>query len=134
GDLPRFGVAQAAERGDELRFSLVHRPSPLALAPWMALVSRGSGHGCWDMIMSALGNWIIRWLDNPKLIIWIVEQGGHIHPTLAQSVESALVEGVPHQTAADGVTDSHIRPSHSKVRPAMRFLWGLVLSGALRRR
>ena len=77
-DLPRFCVSPHVEIDPKLRFSLVQRPAPYELAPQMSLVSDVSVSK-WDDVLSHIARWLVRYLGDPRLIIWIAERGGQIH-------------------------------------------------------
>lgn len=90
GDLARFGVQPDASEDDKLAFSLMCRPAPYARGPRMALVYRshvGASH--WDAVMHQLARWLIRHLDDPKLILWVAKQGGALHSDFAWLIEGA---------------------------------------------
>lgn len=84
-DLERFGVPPKDIVNNPLKFSLLRRPSPYTLAPWMSLVSRGDIPGAdLDKIMTQLARWLVRHLDDPALLLWIVEQGGQLNADLVE--------------------------------------------------
>jgi hypothetical protein len=89
-DLPRFGVPPRTEVDDKLAFSLIRRPTPYPLAPRMALVSGGAEEGGWDAVMFYLGRWLLRHLNDPKLIHWLALRGGQLHPRWALLIEQEL--------------------------------------------
>ena len=41
----------------------------------MALASSGVDAGRWDSVMLHLARWIVQHLNDPALVIWLVEQG-----------------------------------------------------------
>jgi hypothetical protein len=130
-DLTRFRVPPRTDKDDEISFSLIRRPSPSHLAPWMALTSYGSTFGDWDQVMQQLATWLIRHLDAPALIIWFAEQGGQIHPHLALRIEARLDE-LTKLERGDGASElARIRDNASMAipRPLMRTLWSLLLAG-----
>ena len=111
-DLVRFQIAPDREIDRALTFSLLHRPTPYKRASWMSLVlvDRWSV-GEWDDVMYQLARWLVRHLDDPKLLLWIAGRGGPIHPLLGALVKERLSRDPP--------------------RPIMRTLWRLVLAGRL---
>ena len=54
-DLSRFGVQPNPKPNNLLEFSLIRRPSPYTLAPWMTLVDEGTGGNAWDKVYASLG-------------------------------------------------------------------------------
>lgn len=78
-DLARFGVPPHVEVDTKLRFSLIRRPAPYDRTQPMQLVSGVSPETQWDGVMSHLARWLVRHLDDPRLVIWIVERGGQLH-------------------------------------------------------
>ena len=79
-DLDHFGATSHTDDRNQLAFSLIKRPSPYTLAPWMTIVDHGSGSSAWDGIMFHLARWLTRHLDDPALVLWLAENGGWLHP------------------------------------------------------
>jgi hypothetical protein len=112
-DLIRFGVTPNSNADKKLAFSLVRRPAPYGRAPWMALMKENHSEGSeWDDVMVQIGRWLARHLDDPKLILWLAKRGGKPQFRFRRLITDALGEHPP--------------------RPAMKTLWGLVLSGRVR--
>lgn len=119
-DLPRFGVPRSElfniSQNEEFKFSLLSRPAPSHLAPWMSLVDFNGWNGSnADNVMDALAKWLARHLEQPEAIFWVIEQGSNLSPLFEQHLRSALKD------------ESHLKP-------AMRKLWELVVSGSVRSR
>ena len=133
GDLSRFGVQPNSERNDPLKFSLIHRPSPYTHAPWMTLVDEGATGSEWDKVMFHLARWLMRHLDDPKLLLWLTRHGGQIRRQFRAWINQRLKE--LDQFERDGNTDelNHIRDNapHAIPRPMMRVLWRLLLAGRM---
>jgi hypothetical protein len=112
-DLGRFGVNARPEKDDRLSFSLFARPTPYMRAPLMRLVQSGRSDSQWDDVMLHLARWLVRHLDDPKLIYWVAKQGGHLHPTFRLLIAERL--------------------SKHPVSPSVQKLWRLILAGRTRR-
>ena len=89
-DLSCFGVAQKSANENEPKFSFIKRPSPKA--PFMVLVDVGVPNGEWDEVMRHLGNWLVRHLDDPKLVLWVAKQGGCLHYEFKELIQQKLKE------------------------------------------
>ena len=89
-DLDSFGVGPRAEQDEDLAFSLIRRPSPYTHAPWMALVDESVSAGRWDDVMFHLCRWLIRHLDDPKLVLWLTARGMPIHREFVDRVRMAV--------------------------------------------
>lgn len=95
-DLPRFKVAAESDVNEELSFSLTHRPSPYSLAPWMRLVSPAfARYGGLDKVMAHLARWLVRHLDDPRLLLWVAANGTRLHENLAYMIAEALGKRSP---------------------------------------
>lgn len=94
-DLQRFGVNASPASHDGPAFSLLHRPAPHRLAPWMGLANAGAGGSQWDAVMPHLARWLCRHLDEPKLVLWIAKQGGQLDAQFAWQVNHALATTPP---------------------------------------
>ena len=111
-DLERFGVRANAKLDENLKFSVLARPSPYTLSAPMRLVRHYGQHdGNVDEVMSWLAQWLARHVDDEKLLLWVAGHGPHLHSTLAWHIERALKE--------------------YQVRAPMARLWRLVLAGRL---
>ncbi|QQS03374.1 MAG: SIR2 family protein [Fibrobacterota bacterium] len=133
-DLARFGVPPRAEVDAKLRFSLVRRPASYDRASSIQLVSGGIVGSQWDDVMSQLSRWLVRHLDDPRLVIWIAEQGGQLHDRWLRLIEQELDRF--ESLERDGKTTelSEIRQHAPKAIPGplMRTLWRLLHSGQVK--
>ena len=129
-DLIRFGVPPKASVDEKLAFSLMRRPIPYDLAPQMTFADSGAHEGHHDEVMWQLTRWLIRHLDSPALLLWLVKQGGRLHTNLADRIahrmdELAALENRGEREKLDG-----IRSNAPDAIPSarMRTLWGLLLA------
>ena len=135
-DLVRFGVAPQATEDSKLAFVLTNRPSPYPLAPWMCIASDGEQNSRWDDVMHQLANWLVRHLDNPALLLWLVKEGGQLHDQMAWRVERCLERFAHLEREGKAVELDDIRANAPDAvpRPLMRTLWGMLLSGCVKSR
>ena len=135
-DLARFDVPPKARKNEELAFSLTRRPAPYELAPRMALVDSGTGQCRWDKVMVQIARWLIRHLDDPALLLWLVKRGGAVHEEMAMSVEVRMEELARLETNGESEKLEEIRANSPRAipRPEMRTLWHLLLTGRLKTR
>ena len=133
-DLERFGVPPRAKVNDQLVFALTHRPSPYDLAPWMTLVDSGTGQGHWDNVIAEIARWLIRYLDDPALLLWFVKRGGRLHDGMARCIERRLEELALLETSDDQDKLERIRADAPRAIPrhGMRKLWHLLIDGRVR--
>lgn len=134
GDLTRFGVPPQDEVDTKLRFSLIRRPALYDRAPPMLLASGGITGSQWDDVMLHLARWLVRHLDDPRLVIWIAERGGQLHDRWPWLIEHELDRFA--SLERDGKTSelNEIRLHAPKAIPGplMRTLWRLLLSGRVK--
>ena len=130
-DLGRFGVPPEATADDKLTFSLTRRPSPYPLAPSMCIVDAGARGSRWDEVMRQLARWLIRHLDDPALLLWLVKRGGQLHDELVRSIEHRLDELANLKRDGNTAELARIREGAPKAIPGplMRTLWRLLLTG-----
>ena len=137
-DLGRFGVPAQTAVDKALAFSLICRPGPYPLAPWMAMADGGNRASSWDKVMHHLACWLTRHLDDPKLLLWLVKQGGQLHDQLIWLIEQRLEELAKLERDGDGDAAelARIRENAPNAipRPAMRTLWRLLLNGRVKSR
>jgi hypothetical protein len=133
-DLSRFGVPSKQEVDAKLQFNLVDRPTPYMLAPRMRLATGGTPNSDWDQVMFHLSRWLIRHLNDPQLILWLVGQGGRLHDRMEWLVDVRLNELA--ELERDGkVSELRDIRSHSPnaiPSPHMRTLWRVLLSGRVK--
>lgn len=110
-DLQRFGVRGSF---DCHSFSLLTRPSSAEKACMMALVARERFMGSpLDRLMRHLGQWLAKHVEDPRLLAWVVREGGCVHPGFSHALSDSL--------KSESVS-SHVR-----------ILWQMVLLGRMRR-
>jgi hypothetical protein len=133
-DLPRFGVPPRDEVDMKLRFSLVRRPASYDRAPPMLLASGGICESQWDEVMFHLARWLVRHLDDPRLIIWIAEHGGQMHERWPWIIEHELDRFAALER--DGKTSERdeiiLHAPKAIPGPLMHTLWRLLLSGRVK--
>lgn len=132
-DLGRFGVSAKVDdpNRDKLDFSLVCRPTPYWLAPWMAIVDAGQRRPQWDDVVGHLAHWLLRHLDDPRLLLWLIKRGGQLHDQLVWLIERRLDDLGKHISSGNATELDRIRANAPCAipRPAMRTLWRLLLNG-----
>lgn len=133
-DLHRFDVPPKADMDEKLTFSLTRRPLPYRRAPLMTVVDAGVRCSTWDDVMRQLARWLIRHLDDPKLLLWLVKQGGQLHDDLAWLIEHRLGELDELESKGDEIKLAQIRAGAPNAIPGppMRVLWRLLLSGRVK--
>ena len=134
GDLARFGTPPRDAVDAKLRFSLIRRPASYDRAPSMLLASGGISGSQWDDVMLHLARWLVRHLDDPRLVIWISERGGQLHDRWPWLIEHeldrfALLE---HDGKASELDEIRLHAPNAIPGPLMRTLWRLLLSGRVK--
>lgn len=133
-DLPRFLVPPHEEVDTKLRFSLIRRPAPYDRAPPMLLASGGVSGSQWDDVMFHLARWLVRHLNDPRLVIWIAERGGQMHdrwPWLIEHEQDrfAALEREGKTSERDEIL---LHAPKAIPDPLMRTLWRLLLSSRVK--
>lgn len=133
-DLERFGVPPHTAMDDKLAYSLTSRPAPYPLAPWMTMVNTGHRSSAWDAVMHQLACWLIRHLDDTRLLLWLIKHGGQLHDQFTLLIERRL-NGLD-KLVNNTIELDRIRTNAPKAipRPAMRTLWRLLLNGQVKSR
>ena len=133
-DLGRFGVPPRTTVDDKLTFSLTRRPSPYPLAPSMCIVDAGARGSRWDEVMRQLARWLIRHLDDPGLLLWLVKRGGQLHDDLVWWIEHRLDELAKLERDGNTAELARIREGAPNAIPGplMRTLWRLLLTGRVK--
>lgn len=133
-DLRRFGVPPRDEIDTKLRFCMVRRPAPYHLAPPMALVSGGVAAIEWDAVMHQLAIWLLRHLNDPRLLLWIAQHGGSVHWRLEWYIHDELERLVTleREGKTKELLDIQAHAPNAVPEPVMRTLWRLLLSGRVK--
>lgn len=133
-DLPRFNVPPHAEVDTKLRFSLIRRPAPYERAPQILLASGGVSVSQWDDVMFQLARWLVRYLDDPRLIIWIAKCGGQLHDRWSWMIEHELDRFAALLRDSKSSERDEILLLSPKAIPGphMSTLWRLLLSGRVK--
>jgi len=134
-DLIRFGVPPHEESDDKLHFSLIRRPASYDRAPPMQLTSAGISESEWDAVMRNLAPWLVRHLDDPRLVIWIAQHGGQLHYRWRWLMEDQLNRIASLELEGNTAELDEIRSQSPNAipRPTMRILWSLLLSGRVKK-
>jgi hypothetical protein len=133
-DLTRFGVTPKPKIDEDLRFSLIRRPAPYPLAPWMALLNHGGGGSRWDKVMLQLANWLVRHLNDPALLLWLTRRGGQLHEDFAFTIERRLDQIALYRQTGNQKEISELREGAENAIPVkpMEKLWRLLLAGRIK--
>lgn len=133
-DLERFGIPAKKKTDGNLRFSLIRRPAPYDHVPPMRLVSGGDSESKWDDVMFHLARWLVRHLDDPRLVIWIAERGGQLHDRLLWLIEHELDRFASLECEGKTSELNEIRLHAPKAIPGplMRTLWRLLVSSRVK--
>jgi len=134
GDLSRFGLPPRDEVDTKLRFSLIRRPAPYDRAPPMLLASGGITGSQWDDVMFHLARWLVRHLDDPRLVIWIAERGGQLHDRWPWLIEHELdrFASLEREEKTSELFEIRLHAPKAIPGPLMRTLWRLLLSGRVK--
>ena len=133
-DLARLGVPSHDEVDAKLRFSVIRRPAPYDRAPPMLLVSGGIIDSQWDDVMIHLARWLVRHLDDPRLVIWIAQRGGQLHDRLQWLIDHELDRFASLKREGKTAELDEICLHAPKAIPGhfMRTLWRLLFSGRVK--
>lgn len=134
GDLSRFGVPPRDEVDTNLRFSLVRRPATYGCAPLMVLASGRVTGSNWDEVMFHLARWLMRHLDDPRLIIWIAERGGQLHDGWRSMIERELdrFASLRREGKTSELNEIRLHAPKAIPSPLMHILWRQLLGGRVK--
>lgn len=134
GDLARFDVPPREETDANLRFSLIRRPAPYDRAQSMLLASGGVTGSLWDDVMFQLARWLVRHLNDVRLLIWVADRGGKLNERWLLLIEYELDRFATLER--DGKTSEldeiRLHSPEAIPGPLMRALWNLLLSGRVK--
>ena len=98
--------------------------------PGMVLAALANPCGQWSNTSDHLAHWLVRHLDNPKLVLWIVNRGSRLHAEFKHSIESQLnkLAKLKQEGKTDELKQIRANAPNALPRPLMRTLWRLVLA------
>lgn len=133
-DLGRFCVPAHVEPNPKLRFSLIRRPAPYERARPMQLASDGIADIGWDEVMFQLARWLVRHLNDPRLVIWIAQSGGRLHDRWLWLIERELdrLASLDSDGKSGELAEIRSQAPNAIPGPLMRSLWRLLISGRMR--
>ena len=87
-----------------------------------------------DRVMNNLMDWLIRHLNDPKLVLWIAKKGGHLHSRFNRKIETKLehLAQLEHDGKYQELKSIRRVAPNAVPSPFMRILWKLILSGRLK--
>lgn len=129
-DLQRFGMSPRGSGDETLHFSLICRPSPYHLSPFMMLFAGDEFHNRWDDIMYHLASWLIKYLNDPRLLINLAKGGGQLHPQFRKMISDKIVGYSRLEREGKFAELAEIRTNFPMAIPCkqMKILWQLFLS------
>ena len=133
GDLSRFGISPQALMDAKLRFSLINRPASYKHAPRMTLVGSNPDTD-WDTVMYHVACWLMRHLNDPQLIYWLVKNGSRLHEKLAGLIESRLdyLNNLNREGESDELDEIRANSPNAIPDARMQLLWHLLLRGRVK--
>ena len=128
--LARFGVPAKLTGDEQLKFSMTCRPTPYTFASWMTLVDAGPRSSLWDDAMRHLAHWLIRHLNDPALVLWIVTRGAQLHEFFARDVGNRIdqLARLEREGKTTELDDIRASAPNAIPSPLMRTLWRLLLT------
>lgn len=133
--LTGFGVPADSDLDPKATYSFMWRPPALKHAAPMSLVSSGRGAiSSLDKVMAQIGRWLARHLNDPRLVVWLAQRGGRLHPEFVWQIERELDRSAELERSNDVAELANIRANAPNAIPSqlMRVLWGYVLHGRLK--
>lgn len=103
-------------------FSLVKRIPSTQYAIPMSLGSMSCRHNNIDDVMWQIMQWLCRHLNDPRLLLWLVQNVGTLNPCFCDLIENRMIDSLSYENE-DKV---------DKLEPSMERLWNLYLNGFIR--
>lgn len=134
-DLKLFSVEPQVKRDESLNYSFAFRPAPYKLAAPMALIPNSNcATSALDPPMFHLARWLLRHLDDPKLILKITSLGSFFHPKLKSLIQHQLDRIDLLKARNDHVSLKKLKDESPKCIPSdwLRVLWDLLLANQIK--
>ena len=130
----QFGISPNFKIDNERKFSLIDRPSPEDCSSWMKLMGVDEGIPPFDKIMENLIEWLMRHLNDSKLIGWISRQRGSMHREFIRRVDSQIADLTRLEIDGNQGKLNDIRKNAPNAIPnsSMRVFWDLLISNRVK--
>ena len=132
-DLNRFGVTPDSQADYDLKYSFINRPAPYSNASWMALVGNGRDTK-WDNTMFQIARWLVRHLNDPNLIFWLLENGIQLNGELFKLIETKLddLSELEREGKFSELDEISSNSPNAIPNEKMRLVWRLLLTGRVK--
>ena len=129
-DLSRFGIPFKGFP-DDYTFSLFNRPSPSHLSPNMTFSAPIYANSNWDKVMEGLGNWVVRHLNDPELVLFILKHGSVLNSQLLWNVNREIETQKEKAKLDDSAYFDELKSlsPNAVISEDMFKVWSLVLNG-----
>ena len=133
-DLSLFGVRANAKKDENLKYSIVRRPTPYNRASLMSIVCSSNDVGGWDDVMFHLARWLVRHLNDPLLIWWIVKNGDQLNEHFAELLNQRFEEIAKLEQSSNIAELDLIKVNAPNAIPraVLRPLWKLIIAGRVK--
>ena len=84
-----------------------------------------------DEVMGHLAHWLVRHLNDPSLVLWLVEHGGQLHEWFTRHVAACIKRLIRLEAEGETAELDRIGAGAANAIPCapMRTIWGLLLTG-----
>jgi hypothetical protein len=139
-DLKRLGIhSNNTDKGIK-KYSLLARPAQYHDALYMSVLSKDGAQTFSDRVMQHMERWLCRYLDEPKLLLWIAQSSGGISSSFKQSIQESLNRTARLETSQIEAEKEKFKElseisagcADAIPRQEMRRLWEQVLAGRLK--
>ena len=111
-DLTRFSITPDKSHNDSFTFSLIHRPTPYKMSKYMSLLNRPT-YNHWDEVMTHLAQWLLKYINDPRLILWIASNSTKLDSRFLDLLDKELLEC-------------------TNISPLILTLWNIIFAGNLK--
>jgi len=111
-DLNRFNITPDKDHDDDFEFSLIKRPTPYKTSRYMSFLNYTT-YNHWDQVMLYLAQWLLKYINDPKLILWIANNGNTLDTRFYDLINRALL-------------------NRNDISPLMLTLWNVIFNGNLK--
>ena len=142
-DLERFGIIPNAKdkEDDELKFSILARPSPYTHSERMHISGPVGWKSDWDHSMEYLACWLTRYINEPKLVLWLFSQGDQPNEKFKRLIYEKIIclgdlkkESHHNKEAKQKLQEIQKNAPDAIPNTVMRTVWELILSNRCRPR
>lgn len=95
----------------------------------LGLVQQNSKQFSWELLPTCIGNWLIRYLNDSRFVLWVIESGGHLRPTFKHDILTRLHKYRAKLTELPQHFEKEVNSKSDIPEELLEPLWHMIVEG-----